>query len=165
MATWLTSTRGVVYKREYNLEVKRYYTIDLGHGKTTKVYGYYDLSAAKKLMAEVNAHRNENGLSSLAVSSSMTETATTRAKEISNKYSHYRPNGTLCINSMYELFGENLACGFGDESLAFRAWTKSTDHDRNMLDTSYKTLGAAVFVALSNDKEGYKRYYVLTFGK
>ena len=157
--------RGVVYKREYNLEVKRYYTIDLGHGKTTKVYGYYDLSAAKKLMAEVNAHRNENGLSSLDVSSSMTETATTRAKEISNKYSHYRPNGTLCINSMYELFGENLAGGFSDESLAFRAWTKSIDHDRNMLDTSYKTLGAAVFVALSNDKEGYKRYYVLTFGK
>lgn len=157
--------RGVVYKREYNLEVKRYYTIDLGHGKTTKVYGYYDLGAAKRLMDEVNAHRNENGLSSLTVSSSMTETATTRAKEISNTYSHYRPNGTLCINSMYELFGENLAGGFSDESLAFRAWTKSTDHDRNMLDTSYKTLGAAVFVALSNDNEGYKRYYVLTFGK
>lgn len=157
--------KGVVYKREYNLEVKRYYTIDLGNGRSTKVYGYYDLGAAKRLMAEVNAHRNENGLSSLTVSASMTETATTRAKEISNTYGHYRPNGTLCINSMYELFGENLACGFSEEDLVFRAWTKSTAHDRNMLDTSYRTMGAAVFIALDRDKEGFKRYYVLTFGK
>ena len=66
---------------------------------------------------------------------------------------------------MYELFGENLACGFSEEDLVFRAWTKSTAHDRNMLDTSYKTMGAAVFIALDRDKEGFKRYYVLTFGK
>lgn len=157
--------KGVVYKREYNLEVKRYYTIDLGHGKTTKVYGYYDLGAAKRLAREVNDHRKDNGLAALAITSSLTETATTRAKEISNTYSHYRPNGTLCINSMYELYGENLAGGFSDESLAFRAWTKSPSHERNMLDTSYKTMGVAVFVALNKDKQGYKRYYVLTFGK
>ena len=154
----------MVYKREYNLEVKRYYTIDLGNGKKTKVYGYYDLGAAKKLMKSVNEHRNENGLSSLAISTSLTETAATRAKEISNTYSHYRPNGTLCINSMYELYGENLACGFSEESLVFRAWTKSTAHDSNMLSTTYKTMGAAVFVAIKNDNEGFQRYYVLTFG-
>ena len=83
----------------------------------------------------VNQHRSENGLSSLKVSTSLTETATTRAKEISNKYSHYRPNGTLCLNSMYELYGENLACGFSGGDLVFRAWSKSTAHDSNMLNT------------------------------
>ena len=157
--------KGVVYKRAYNLEVERYYKIDLGNGRSTYVYGYYDLGAASKLMAEVNAHRNENGLASLEISSTLTDTATTRAIEISNTTGHVRPNGTLCINSMYELYGENLAYGFSEESLAFRAWTKSSDHERNMLDTSYKTMGAAVFIALERDNQGYKRYYVLTFGK
>lgn len=157
--------RGVVYKREYDLSVKRYYTIDLGKGRKTRVYGYYDIGAANRLSKMVNQHRAENGLSSLKVSTSLTETATTRAKEISNKYSHYRPNGTLCLNSMYELYGENLACGFSGGDLVFRAWSKSTAHDSNMLNTTYKTMGVAVFVALKNDKQGYKRYYVLTFGK
>ena len=66
---------------------------------------------------------------------------------------------------MYELYGENLAGGFASEDLVFRAWNKSTAHDSNMLGTTYKTMGAAVFVALDRDKAGYKRYYVLTFGK
>lgn len=157
--------RGNVYKREYDLSVKRYYTIDLGHGKKTKVYGYYDLDGAQKLMKEVNQHRQDNGFSALSANTSMTDTATTRAIEISNTYSHYRPNGTLCINSMYELYGENLACGFANSELVFRAWKKSSSHNSNMLNTSYKTMGAAVFVALKNDKQGYKKYYVLTFGK
>lgn len=159
------NSRGNVYKREYDLSVKRYYTIDLGHGKKTKVYGYYDLDGAKKLMKEVNQHRQDNGFSALSANTSMTDTATTRAIEISNTYSHYRPNGTLCINSMYELYGENLACGFENSELVFRAWKKSSAHNSNMLNTSYKTMGAAVFVALKNDKQGYKKYYVLTFGK
>ena len=159
------NSRGNVYKREYDLSVKRYYTIDLGHGKKTKVYGYYDLDGAKKLMKEVNQHRQDNGFSALSANTSMTDTATTRAIEISNTYSHYRPNGTLCINSMYELYGENLACGFANSELVFRAWKKSSAHNSNMLNTSYKTMGAAVFVALKNDKQGYKKYYVLTFGK
>lgn len=157
--------RGIVYKKEYDLSVKRYYKIDLGKGKTTKVYGYYELGDARKLMALVNQHRIDNGLAPLTISTSLTETATTRAKEISNRYSHYRPNGTLCINSMYELYGENLACGFSEEDLVFRAWSKSYAHDSNMLNTTYKTMGAAVFVALDKDKEGFKMYYVLTFGK
>ena len=42
---------------------------------------------------------------------------------------------------------------------------KRQAHDSNMLNTTYKTMGVAVFVALKNDKQGYKRYYVLTFGK
>lgn len=157
--------RGVVYKREYDLSVKRYYDIDLGRGKTEKVYGYYELDSAKSLMDMVNQHRVDNGLPQLTISSSLTETATTRAKEISYKYSHYRPDGTLCLNSMYELYGENLAGGFASEDLVFRAWNKSTAHDSNMLGITYKTMGAAVFVALDRDKAGYKRYYVLTFGK
>lgn len=159
------NNKGVVYKKEYNLEVKRYYTIDLGNGKKERVYGYYDLKAAKNLMKLVNEHRAANGLSALSASNSLNETATTRAKEVSHTYGHYRPNGTLCINSMYELYGENLACGFSDESLVFRAWSKSTAHDSNMLNTTYKTMGAAVFIALKNDKEGFKKYYVITFGK
>jgi uncharacterized protein YkwD len=159
------NSKGTVYKREYDLTVKRYYTIKLKNGKTTKVYGYYDLDAAEALLKEVNSHRADNGFSALKASTSLTETATTRALEISNTYSHYRPDGTLCLNSMYELYGENLACGFSSDDLVFRAWKKSTAHNNNMLNTSYKTMGAAVFIALKNDQEGFKRYYVLTFGK
>lgn len=157
--------KGVVYKKEYNLSVKRYYKIDVGHGKTKKVYGYYSLNAGKKLMNAVNQYRAENGLSKLTISKSLTDTAQTRAKEVSYRYSHYRPNGTLCKKSMYELDGENLACGFSDADSAIRAWKKSSGHDYNMLNPEYKTIGAAVFIALKNDKVGYKRYYVLTFGK
>jgi uncharacterized protein YkwD len=159
------NSKGTVYKREYDLSVKRYYTIKLKNGKTTKVYGYYDLKAASALLKDVNAHRADNGFSALKESASLTDTASTRALEISNTYSHYRPDGTLCLNSMYELYGENLACGFNKSELVFRAWKKSTAHNNNMLNTEYKTMGVAVFVALKNDKEGFKRYYVLTFGK
>lgn len=160
------NSRGIVYKKGYDLSVKRYYTIDIGNGRTAKVYGYYDLDAAQRLMKQVNEYRESNGLAALTISTSLTETAETRAKEASYLSGHYRPNGTLCLNSMDELYGENLARGYDDEDKAFRAWTKSTDHDRNMLDTStYKTMGAAVFIALDNDNVGFKTYYVLTFGK
>lgn len=70
-----------------------------------------------------------------------------------------------CVSTPCTSCTERILHGFSGGDLVFRAWSKSTAHDSNMLNTTYKTMGVAVFVALKNDKQGYKRYYVLTFGK
>ena len=159
------SKKGIVTKVELNLAYSRYYTINLGKGKTAKVYGHYDLKAAKKIIKEVNRYRNERHESSLKNSAALTKAANTRAVEISYSYGHIRPDGTLCINSLPILYGENIAAGFEKQADAVWAWKRSQGHNMNMLNSSYKTIAVSVFVAEKKDKSGYKYYYVQAFGK
>lgn len=157
--------KGVVSKIELDLTYSRYYTIKLANGKTTKVYGHYDIKAAEAIMNEVNRYRQERHESTLSTKASLTKAANTRAVEITNTYGHTRPDGTLCINSIAALYGENIAAGFSSVDDVVWAWKRSQGHNENMLKSDYKYLAVSVFVAEKKDKEGYKYYYVQAFGK
>ncbi|MGN0396258.1 MAG: CAP domain-containing protein [Coprococcus sp.] len=159
------NNKGIVTKTELDLSVSRYYTINLGGGKKTKVYGHYDLAASEAIVREINKYREERHESQLVTNASITNIANIRAREISNTYGHTRPNGTLCIDSFAELYGENIACGFEYVDDVMWAWKRSQGHSENMLRSDYRYVGVAVFVAERNDNQGFTYYYVQAFGK
>lgn len=142
----------------------QYVTIDLGDGKTTTVYGYYDEEMAAELVKLLNEYRAEQGVGALTVSTSLAQSAKTRAAEISYSFSHDRPNGTSCFSASSEMFAENIAAGYGSAEAIMTGWKNSSGHNANMLNSSYSTIGISVFVAESGDNEGYRIYSVQNFG-
>lgn len=77
----------------------------------------------------INAERQKAGLPALAWDSSMESLAKTRAKEVTTKYSHVRPDGTDVAQT--HLYGETV----GNKSSASRqvsSWMNSRGH-RNIL--------------------------------
>lgn len=65
--------------------------IDMGGGKTERVYGYYvDMSG---LATKINDYRESLGLSRLPTDTGCVSEMKTRAAEATVKYSHWRPNG------------------------------------------------------------------------
>lgn len=65
-----------------------------------------------------NNYRSLVGVSSLTLDSSLVEAASIRAKELSDSFSHTRPNGSSCFTVLSELgisygtAGENIAAGY-----------------------------------------------------
>ena len=82
-------------------------------------------------MNRFNQARAENGISALRWDSSLQSAAMTRAQEITQKFSHNRPDGTSALD-MPGVKGEILVAGASSESAAFNAWMNSTAH-RNVI--------------------------------
>ena len=107
----------------------------------------------EELLQEINTLRNNNGLSPLEMDSSLTEIASVRAKEASQKWSHTRPNGKdgvdLVPGNVWK--GENLSTcmSVGDEELTddiavelqFSDMCHSKTHRENMLFDEYERVG------------------------
>ncbi len=81
--------------------------------------------------------------------------AQTRAKEISVKFSHTRPNGqpwhSLSVNGKTSC-GENILYGNADVKTAFKLWKEDNEkysgqgHRRNMLNPKFKAIGVGHYV-------------------
>ena len=87
-----------------------------------------------------------------------------RAKELSEKFSHTRPNGTSCFTVFKEygleensFKGENIAYGYVNASKAMEGWLKSSGHKNNILSSTYQEIGIGMY----ND-DGM-RYWVQDF--
>ncbi len=140
------------------------YTIDLGGGKTSTVYGYYDKEMADEIIALLNSYRASKGLSTLVKSNDLTASANVRAYETTCYFDHIRPNGSMCFTLSDAMYAENIAAGYSDASAVMTAWKNSSGHNANMLGEGYRTIGVSVFKVLSGDKEGYGIYFVQNFG-
>lgn len=88
-------------------------------------------TAVQSMMNRFNQARAENGISPLRWDSSLQSAAMTRAQEITQKFSHNRPDGTSALD-MPGVKGEILVAGASSESAAFNAWMNSTAH-RNVI--------------------------------
>lgn len=99
--------------------------------------------------------------------SALEKTARTRAKEISQRFSHTRPNGRDCFTAYpkYSALGENIAMGQKSATEALNSWKETNNlysgqgHRRNMLSQDFNAIGIA----------GYRHngtiYWVQSFGK
>ena len=154
-------------KREFN---DKEYTIDLGNGQTTTVVGHFDLEMRQEILNLVNEKRANfgDGVPALALasdSSPLQDVANIRAVEITNRYSHTRPNGERAISSFYmyaHTDGENLAMGQRSASEVCNAWFGSSTHVNNIIEYSYSTIGIAVFCKKLNNG-GYANYFSQMF--
>lgn len=88
----------------------------------------------------INAERQKAGLPALAWDSSMESLAKTRAKEITTKYSHIRPDGTDVAQT--HLYAENITNRPSSRS-AVISWVKSKPHYRTMTNAEYTKCAVA----------------------
>lgn len=97
-----------------------------------------------------NNYRSLVGFSSLTLDSSLVEAASIRAKELSDSFSHTRPNGSSCFTVLSELgisygtAGENIAAGYSSSQSVMEGWRSSSGHYQNIISSKFKKIGIGV---------------------
>ena len=97
-----------------------------------------------------NNYRSLVGVSSLTLDSSLEEAANIRAKELSDSFSHTRPNGSSCFTVLSELgisygtAGENIAAGYSSSQSVMEGWRSSSGHYQNIISSKFKKIGIGV---------------------
>ncbi len=117
---------------------------------TVKVTGQYKRSMAAKVLTLVNKERTDRGYSKLLWDSTLEKAAMRRVAEIAVKFSHTRPDGTLCytvndeaVIKRFPTSGENIAAGSTSAAVAMNGWMNSTGHRENILDNNFTHIGVA----------------------
>ena len=132
-----------------------------------------EASYAEEVLRLVNEEREKAGVAPLKLDSELTKAAQCRAKEITETFSHTRPNGEnfrtildeMGIDSSYA--GENIAVGFSSPKGVMSAWMNSQGHKKNILNPNYNSLGVG-FINEDSEKynsAGYNAYSVQIFSK
>lgn len=111
----------------------------------------------------VNEARAEEGLPSLTLDPDLVEAAEIRARELSEYFSHTRPDGsdsnTIIREYTSYFFGtENIAKGTSS-AINIQAWLSSSGHRKAIIGEKYQYYGAAKFI----DSNG-TAYAVQIFG-
>lgn len=130
-----------------------YIRITLYNGKTAqcKVTVSKD-RYAEKVFEIINDERAKAGKKPLAERADLTELANIRVKELVEKFSHERPDGTSVFYMArergihYNFMGENIAAGQGTPETVMNAWMHSEGHRNNILNNSYSYVGIAHYV-------------------
>ena len=97
-----------------------------------------------------NNYRSLVGVPSLTLDSSLVEAANIRAKELSDSFSHTRPNGSSCFAVLSELgisygtAGENIAAGYSSSQSVMEGWRSSSGHYQNIISSKFKKIGIGV---------------------
>lgn len=101
---------------------------------------------AIKVCGLINEIRTDNNLGTLTWNSNLEDVANVRAKEISETFSHTRPNGKdwYTVNSKIQ-GGENLAFGYDTADEAIQAWMDSPTHRENILYPVFKTMAVSIY--------------------
>ena len=132
-------------------------TIDMGNGETKQICGVFDEQKAKETFEQTNAYRIKNGLNELTWMPTWEKYSKIRAVEISELYSHNRPNGELTIT------GENIAwgCSLDSSDKVMTSWKNSSGHNANLLNSTYTKYHAACFITYEYGSYAY--YWVQNF--
>ena len=114
---------------------------------------------AQSVVNQVNRERAARGLSTLRIDPVLTAAAQIRAKEIVQKFSHTRPDGTKWSTVSSAAYGENIAKGQRTADKVMAAWMTSSGHRANILRASYGSIGVACL------QSGGVYYWVQLFGR
>lgn len=119
---------------------------------------------ARQVLALVNEERRKVGVAPLTLSAELQSAAAIRAEEITQKFSHTRPDGTnfqtILPNSRYYIAGENIAAGNSTAAKVVQQWMNSPGHRANILRSDYTELGVG-YVYKENSQ--YMHYWVQIF--
>ncbi len=114
----------------------------------------------------VNKERVSNGLEPLEYDYEVAKAADVRAKELEQKLSHERPDGTLCFTVLEEFgieywaCGENIAAGQRSSEQVMKDWMNSPGHRGNIMG-AYTHIGVGYYV----DKSGRSNWVQLFINK
>lgn len=110
-----------------------------------------NLSYAEQVVKLVNEERAKAGLPALKLDTDITAAANVRAKEIVQKFSHTRPNGSSFSSVLKEQgvsfrgSGENIAWGQKTPEEVMKGWMNSDGHRANILNKNYKNIGIGYY--------------------
>ena len=110
------------------------------------------ITASEEAMADrvielVNQERTSRGLQPLLKHDGLMVAAAARAKELSQRYSHTRPDGSECFTILWHLgidyayAGENIAMGQRTPEIVMNDWMNSSGHRANILNENYDCIG------------------------
>lgn len=116
------------------------------------------IAMASEVLRLTNIERAKEGIQPLKYNKTIQDAAMIRAKEISVKFSHERPNGTSYKTILGCVNGENIAMGYGDAESVVEGWMNSSGHKVTMLDNRYQYLGVGFY---ESDNGNY--YWVQDF--
>ena len=114
---------------------------------------------AQSVVNQVNRERAARGLSALRVDPALTAAAQIRAREIVQKFSHTRPDGTKWSTVSSVAYGENIAKGQRTADKVMAAWMSSDGHRRNILRAGFGSIGVCFL------KVGNVYHWVQLFGR
>lgn len=141
------------------------------HKISPGVLGYASNISVTDLLNETNDIRQQNGVSSLTLNTTLSHAAELKATDMfkNNYWAHISPQGVkpwdfiLESNYDYEYAGENLAKNFDTSTGVVYAWYKSPSHRENLLNPNYDDIGFAV---VNGELDGYKTTLVVQmFGR
>lgn len=102
----------------------------------------------------LNKHRLENGADELVFSDTLWKLATMRSVEISQSFSHTRPDGSDCYTAAaqfgisYMSAAENIASSYSlSQEYAFNQWKNSAGHNANMISQDLGQVGIGFYYA------------------
>lgn len=105
----------------------------------------------------VNEEREKEGLPALDTMAKLDKAAQIRADELTEKYSHDRPDGSSCFTVLddvningYSAVGENIAMGQKTPEQVVQAWMNSEGHRRNIMSVHFEEIGVGYV-----DNNGY----------
>lgn len=108
---------------------------------------------AKEVLQIVNQERQAAGKAPLEWDDELSICAAERAKELVEKFSHTRPDGSSCFTILkengiqYLTAGENIAMGQTSPEQVMNSWMNSTGHKNNILSSSYGKIGVGCYYA------------------
>lgn len=128
------------------------------NGKTVTLYanwqkvGSEEQSYAEQVVDLVNKERTAAGLSELAIDEELMAIAQRRADEITEYFSHTRPDGSSSCFSLYNAAGysyrtagENIAYGYNSPENVMSGWMNSSGHKANILSGNFTKIGVGCF--------------------
>ena len=131
--------------KEYN-DINEYDSITINNIQNENTY----TDLINEVYEITNNYRSLVGVSSLTLDSSLVEAANIRAKELSDSFSHTRPNGSSCFTVLSELgisygtAGENIAAGYSSSQSVMEGWRSSSGHYQNIISSKFKKIGIGV---------------------
>lgn len=118
---------------------------------------------AQRVLDLVNIERRKAGVKPLVLSDELMRAAAVRSQEITQVFSHTRPDGTKfssLVSRHGRRIGENIAGGYQTPEDVVDGWMHSDGHRKNILHPDFTELGVGYAY---EENSQYKHYWVQIF--
>ncbi len=158
-----------VYTKGYSKSTAETFTVTVSGGNSVAISSdsaaETDNSMAEQVVALVNKEREKLGLSAVTLDEDLQRAADVRVVEITEKFSHTRPDGRSCFTAFkeagisYGAAAENIAAGRTTAEGVMKDWMNSPGHKANILNPDLKKIG----VGYLETSDIYGTYWVQVF--
>ena len=169
-----------IFKRILSTAVSAACALTLVFGSAAVPFAYPEIKAEavassseyrdkiERIVELVNEERAKDDVAPVTLNETLTDAAMLRAEEITEQFSHTRPDNTSCFtvlkdyNIGYYACAENIAAGNSTADATMNQWVNSSGHYNNLMNATYTEIGVGVVYAPDSE---YGYYWVQLFIK